>query len=384
MIVAFDTWVLRSSHRNSGTYNYAKSILREFQSLAGAREGLTICPFFTQGYSDEAAHLGPSAGIKTVNTRLLRFPRLWQLGGITAAAARARADLIFSPTSHTCPFGPIPVITTIHDVTPILSPCFGSLPNLIERIRLRNAAKFSSKCMTDSECSKRDIVERYGVPPEKVTVVYLGYDRETFNPSRVDLGKQSVLFDRYGIKGPYIFHHGTVQPRKNLERLIRACQLLWDTGRDSHFQLVLAGPHGWRYQPVHEAANAVGGTGKVVFTGALSDEDLALLLKGAELCVIPSLYEGFCLPLVEAMACGVPTVASNSSCIPEVSGGVLEYFEPHSVEEMAETIRLALEDSCVRDRLREAGLARAAEFSWERCARETMRIFAETSARHGQ
>ncbi len=365
-------------------YNYAKGILREFESLIVARDELIIRPFFTKGYSDEAVLLGTSPWIKTLNTRLLRFHRLWQLGGVTAAAARARADLIFSPTSHTCPFGPIPVITTIHDATPILSPCFGRLPNLLERIRLRNAAKFSAKCITDSECSKRDIVEIFGVPPEKISVVYLGYDRETFNPSPVGPGKQSVLFDRFGIKGPYIFHHGTVQPRKNLERLIRACQLLWDTGRDLPLQLVLAGPLGWRYQPVLDAANKVGGTGRVVFTGALPDEDLVLLLKGAALCVIPSLYEGFCLPMVEAMACGVPTVASNRSCIPEVSGGVLEYFDPHSIEEMAETVRLALEDSDVRDRLRHAGLAQAAKFSWERCARETLRILAETSANHGR
>ncbi len=227
-------------------------------------------------------------------------------------------------------------------------------------------------------------MEIFGVPPEKISVVYLGYDRETFNPSPVGPGKQSVLFDRFGIKGPYIFHHGTVQPRKNLERLIRACQLLWDTGRDLPLQLVLAGPLGWRYQPVLDAANKVGGTGRVVFTGALPDEDLVLLLKGAALCVIPTLYEGFCLPMVEAMACGVPTVASNRSCIPEVSGGVLEYFDPHSIEEMAETVRLALEDSDVRDRLRHAGLAQAAKFSWERCARETLRILAETSANHGR
>jgi glycosyltransferase involved in cell wall biosynthesis len=384
LIVAFDTWVLQPYQRNGGIYNYAKSLLREFQSLVGARDELTVRPFFARGCSDEAVRLGTSDWIKPVNTRLLRFHRFWQLGGITAAAARIRADLIFSPTSHICPLGPIPVITTIHDATPVLSPSWGSRVTLLERIWLWNAVKFSAQCITDSECTKRDIVEIYGVPPEKITVAYLGYDRKTFNPSPVDPGKQSVLFDRYGIKGPYIFHHGAVQPRKNLERLIRACQLLWDTGRDLRFHLVLAGPLGWRYRPILEAADKVGGVGKVVFTGALSDEDLALLLKGAELCVIPSLYEGFCLPMVEAMACGVPTVVSNSSCFPEVSGGVLEYFDAHSVEEMAETIRLALEDSCVRDRLRHAGLARAAEFSWERCARETMRIFAETSARYGR
>lgn len=374
MVIAFDTWVLKSSHQNSGIYNYAKNVLRELRALVSAGEELTIRPFFTQGYSDGAVDLASSPGIEILNTRLLRFHRLWQLGGITAAAVRARANLIFSPTTHTCPFGPIPVITTIHDVTPLLSPSFGRFTNLLERIRLWNAAKFSIQCITDSECSKRDLVEIYGLPPEKVKVVYLGYDRETFNPSLVDSGRQKVLLDRLGIHDPYIFHHGTIQPRKNLARLIRACRLLWDRRRDLRFQLVLAGQLGWQYQGILEAANGVGGAGKVVFTGAMSDEDLALLLKGAELCVIPSLYEGFCLPMVEAMACGTPTIASKTSCLPEVSGGVLRYFDPLSTEDMANTIAMVLEDRTLQQELVENGVRRASDFSWKRCAREVLEL----------
>ena len=376
MIIAFDSWVFRSRHHNSGIYNYAKNILLEFGALVSATDDLTIRSFFTKGYSDEVLDLAASPGIETLNTRLLRFHRLWQLGGVTAAAARARADLIFSPTSHTCPFGPFPVITTIHDVTPVVSPSFRGAQNLLERLRLWSAAKFSVKCLTDSECSKKDLVEAYGVPPHKVAVVYLGYDRETFNSAQADVVRQKALFDRHKIRSPYIFHHGAVQPRKNLERLIRACQLLWERRRDFDFQLVLAGPLGWQYEAVLEAATKAGG--KVILTGAVGDEDLALLIKGAGLCVIPSLYEGFCIPLVEAMACGTPTIASNSSCLPEVSGGVLRYFDPFSIEDMASTVRMVLEDRSLQENLATNGVKRASVFSWERCARETLSALLST------
>jgi glycosyltransferase involved in cell wall biosynthesis len=371
VIIAFDTWVFTSGHRNSGIYNYAKNILQVFRTFAASGD-LSMRLFFTQGYSDDKVDFASSPGTETVDTRLLQFHRLWQLGGITAMAARAGANLIFSPTTHTFPFGPIPVITTIHDVTPLLSPSFGRVTNLLEKVRVRNAAKFSVKCITDSQCSKRDLVDAYGIPPEKITVAYLGYDRQIFNASRADTDRQKTLLARYGIQGPYIFHHGALQPRKNLSRLIHACRILWQKHKDSDFQLVLAGPLGWKYEHILEAASEAGAAGRVVLTGPLPDEDLAALLKGAMLCVIPSLYEGFCLPMVEAMACGVPTIASNSSCLPEVSGGVLRYFEPRETEDIATKIEEALSDTDLRQELARRGLKRASEFSWLRCAKESL------------
>jgi alpha-1,3-rhamnosyl/mannosyltransferase len=112
----------------------------------------------------------------------------------------------------------------------------------------------------------------------------------------------------------------------------------------------------------------------VIFTHALSDDDLAILVKGARLAVVPSLYEGFCLPMVEAMACGVPTIVANSSCLPEISGSLLRYFDPRSVDEMAVCIDQALEDETLRNELAAKGLRRASDFDWEQCARETMAV----------
>jgi glycosyltransferase involved in cell wall biosynthesis len=116
------------------------------------------------------------------------------------------------------------------------------------------------------------------------------------------------------------------------------------------------------------------GRGRVVLAGMLDDSDLALLIKGASLAVVPSLYEGFSLPMVEAMACGVPTIASNTSCLPEISGNALAYFDPLSVEDMATSMETLLRDSELRSRVSEKGIHRAREFTWERCAQQTLEV----------
>jgi glycosyltransferase involved in cell wall biosynthesis len=144
--------------------------------------------------------------------------------------------------------------------------------------------------------------------------------------------------------------------------------------------LVLAGPLGWEYESVlMEANRRTGPRGNVIFTQALSDLDLARLIKKARLAVIPSLYEGFCLPLVESMACGIPTIAANRSCLPEISGGVLRYFDPESTDEMAVCMEEVLESQELRQKLSDQGLRQAAQFDWGRCAEETLTILAQAA-----
>jgi glycosyltransferase involved in cell wall biosynthesis len=176
-------------------------------------------------------------------------------------------------------------------------------------------------------------------------------------------------------------HHGTIQPRKNLRRLIEAYRLMLDRNQNLDLELVLAGPLGWGYEETIAAANNGGGTrGRVVLPGALSDTDLASLIKGASLVVVPSLYEGFCLPMVESMASGAPTVAANASCLPEVSGGVLRYFDPTSVEDIANCLEQVLENEETRMELAQKGKSRASCFSWQRCAEETLAVLRKYGA----
>jgi glycosyltransferase involved in cell wall biosynthesis len=229
--------------------------------------------------------------------------------------------------------------------------------------------------ITDSQYSKRDILDIYGVPESKVSVIYLGYDKAVFNSDPADGGACNALRKRLGIHRPYVLHHGTIQPRKNLKRLIEAYRLMLSRDRGLDLDLVLVGRLGWEYKTIVAAGNNnAGGRGRVIFPGMLADSDLALLIKGASLVVVPSLYEGFCLPMVEAMACGAPTVVSNTSCLPEISGNALSYFDPGSVDEIAVQMQSVLLDHERSEQLRKRGLERVREFSWERCARETLRV----------
>jgi len=169
-----------------------------------------------------------------------------------------------------------------------------------------------------------------------------------------------------------------MKPNKNLKRLLHAYQALRERNTNLDLDLVLVGPLGWEYEGVLAAASR--GPGNVVLTGPLADEELAILVKGASLSVIPSLYEGFCLPMVEAMACSTPTIASNVSCMPEISGGVLRYFNPLSEEEISASMEEVLENSDLQKDLAEKGSARANQFDWQRCAEETLAVLKQQLA----
>ena len=325
--------------------------------------------------------LKSSPGFQAVSTQLLAHHQLWRFGFVNYAAVRARADLIFSPSPQIVPLGVVPAAVTIHDAIPMRLPRHIVGGNRGLRIFTRVAATMSQKILTDSEHSKKDLVEIYDLAPEKVSVVHLGYDRDKFNSSSADPVMQASLLARLGIQGPYILHHGMVQRRKNLAKLIEAYAILLNRYRHVGYQLVLAGPFGFGSEELRRMADGLVTQGKVIFTGPLPDQDLAQLIKGAALCVIPSLYEGFCLPMVEAMACGVPTIAANTSCIPEISGGVLRYFDPQSEEDIAATIENVLEQADLQRELIRNGLKRASQFSWQRCARETLMALTDFDGR---
>jgi glycosyltransferase involved in cell wall biosynthesis len=369
-VVAFDTWALHSRFRYSGIFGYAKGLLSQFRTLASDAQ-VRLLNFVAEGYPNESIEFSSQPGFSAVESRLLAHSTCWKLGGAMLTARKNGAHVLFCPSAEVVPYPLLPIVTTIHDLTPFTAPSFAPLVNLRSRAMITMAARGSRRIITDSECSKRDLVNILGIDPRCIDVVYLGFKSEVFNALPASPETLGALLKRVGVNRPYLIHHGTIQPRKNLERLIAAYQLVLQRNPGDSLELVLVGAHGWQYEGIMRAAAGCP-RGRVVFTGGVSDEELALLLKGAELSVIPSLYEGFCYPMIESMACGTPTVVSSASCLPEVSGGVLRYFDPYSVEEIAASIAQGLEDSGQREELQKEGLKRATAFSWERCARETM------------
>ncbi|HEY5029060.1 MAG TPA: glycosyltransferase family 1 protein [Candidatus Angelobacter sp.] len=372
MRIAIDSWTLASRFRCQGTYVYTQNLLREFKKIARQNSSLRFSLFASDRNGNDAVKVAPDENFELRSSTLLDHDRLWRFGGAGLSASRSRADVMFIPTAAILPMGPVPAVCTIHDVTPITMPSHSTKVSAMQRVLLKGCARFSRTIITSSECSKRDIVALLGVPDRKVVVIHDGCDQILFNADPPDLTALAILHARLGIERPYVLHHGTIQPRKNLKRLIDAFRLMRSNDANLDCDLVLVGQLGWASDEIVNAAAKSCGRGKVILAGVLGDSDLALLIKGASLAVVPSLYEGFSLPMVEAMACGVPTVASATSCLPEISGNVLAYFDPLSIEDMAACLHTVLRDSDLSRRLRQKGIDRARVFTWERCARETL------------
>jgi glycosyltransferase involved in cell wall biosynthesis len=380
--VAFDASALKPQYNHHGIQVYTRNLLAALQHIAG-QSGIEIQPYLPSLEGSATAKFAEEPGFHPRKSSFMEFDRLWRYGGATAAAFLDGADIMLNPHGASLPINTLlPTITVIHDLTPMVMPCFHKRTAFFLKFLLAGSAKSSAAIITVSENSRQDIIRICGTPESKVHVVYEGYDRELFNTVPPDAALLQQLLVRLGIRPPYILHHGAIQPRKNLPRLIAAYRHLLARNPRLDFELVLAGPLAWQHEETLNAAqdhNA--GKGKVVLTGALNDHDLSLLVRGAALEVMPSLYEGFCLPMVEAMACGVPTIAASSSCLPEISGGILRYFNPDFIDDMALCMETVLLSRDLQSELAQRGRERAQKFSWELCAEETLGVVEQVAQR---
>lgn len=266
-------------------------------------------------------------------------------------------------------------VLTIHDLAA------ERFPSLVKRGRAspktRRVARRATAIITASESTARDLVELYGIPRQKISVIYNGVAK-VFAPAPKQEAREQVR-RRCGIERPFILFAGTIEPRKNLPCLIRAYASLPRV--KDEFALVIAGQWGWGKLEVDRTLSEVGIAGNVHMMGYRSLDDLRWLYCAAELFVYPSLYEGFGLPPLEAMACGAPVITSRCSSLPEVVGSAGILVDPASVEELASSIGRVLECGELQDAMRRRGLAQAKRFSWETCARETLRVYAAVGAR---
>ena len=273
------------------------------------------------------------------------------------------------------PLAPCPVVTTIHDLA------FEHLPETFKRrswmqlrLTVRRTARRAAQIITVSEYSRQDIIKTYRINPEIITVT-----PEAASPDFGQIKEEDRLSKArkaYGIERDYILSLCSIQPRKNLVRLIEAYCLLRRSHPDCKLpQLVLAGKRAWLDNETMRAAQRDELSADIRFTGYVADEDLNALYSGAVCFVYPSYFEGFGLPILEAMKCGTPVIAGNRTSIPEVAGEAALLFDPFDVQSLVEALKRILDDSECRATLSARGLQRANEFSWQTTARLTLAVY---------
>jgi len=276
------------------------------------------------------------------------------------------------------PFNFLPVfrcrkVITIHDLT------FIHLPRThfaAERARMRLmtalAVRHADHVLTVSEFTRRDIVENYGVAPDRITVAPNAADPDVFRP--LDLGVQAAFRRRMGLDAPFVLWVGIMTPRKNVATLVEAFARLRERGRTDH-ELVLVGRLGWLYEDVFRLIRERRLEHVVRHIDEVGPRDLAGFYSAATALVVPSRWESFCIPILEAMSCGCPVVCSNAAAMPEVYGDAALPFDPDAPEELAAQLGRVLDDSALRSDLVRRGFANAARFSWERTACIVDRVY---------
>lgn len=315
---------------------------------------------------------------ETGNFKYLVFgpKKLWtQIALPIKLTISPKIDVFFSTAHYGPRFAKVPYVVTIHDLSYLHFPQLFKKDDLMQ---LTSWSKYSiensAHIIAPSKTTKDDIVKNYKVPASKISLTYEGYDSNRFKPQpKSAIGK---IKNKYKIKGDYIIFVGTLQPRKNVERLIESYSSLASVD----IKLVICGKKGWLYDSIFEKVKELKLEKQVIFTDFVPDEDLPALISGAQAYVNPSLWEGFGIPVIEAQACGVPTVVSNTSSLPEIVGDSAVLVDPNDTKSIATGIKKAL-DPKTRSGLVKSGLQNTKRFSWQKCARETITILTKVASK---
>lgn len=318
----------------------------------------------------------PQAGLpkETPNFKYFVFgpKKLWtQLALSVQLTIKPKVDVFFSTAHYGPRFSKVPYVVTIHDLSYLHYPRLFNKDDLLQLTAWSKYSIENSKhIIAPSKSTKEDIVKNYKVPAAKITVTYEGYNKNLFKP--LQKNKIDAILKKYKIKRDYVIFVGTLQPRKNVEKLIEAFAILKGSSL-SNLQLVVCGKKGWLYEPILEKSKELGIQDKVVFTDFVPDKDLPALISKAKAYVLPSLWEGFGIPVIEAQACGVPTVVSNTSSLPEIVGDSAVLIDPEDTESIAKGIKKALDPENAPNLVKK-GLENIKRFSWETCAAETIKV----------
>ena len=349
----------------TGTESYSLNMIREMVAI-GHDHAFRL-------YFNQAPREGLVPG--EAEMRVIPFPRLWTHVRLSWEMIRQSPDLLFVP-SHVLPVvHPERSVVTVHDLGFLHHPeTHTRFQNIYLRWSTRHNARGATRVLADSQATRRDLMRYYGISADKIVVVYPGRDQHLAPVTDPDV--LAATRHRYGISERYLFYVGTLQPRKNLVRLVRAFAGSLAAEYPA-LQLVLAGKVGWLSAGILEEVRKAGLADRLLLTGYVPGSDLPALMSGAVAFVFPSLYEGFGMPVLEAMACGTPVVCSNVSSLPEVAGEAALLVDPLDTGALAEALIRIVDDAELRSELVARGLEHVRSFSWRRCAQETLQVLEE-------
>ncbi len=366
--------------RETGNETYTLNLVRALLALPDAVTHPLSFSLYTTHPARLHAQLPPADQARVRHIRpaaaLLRIPF-----AMPAATRRDGIDLLHV-TYVAPPVGSCPFVVTVHDISYTRYPQFFAprdrwMLSTLVPLTMRRAARI----ITVSNHARQEIVDRYGIAPARVAVTYeaaAGHFAPVKDPLRLEPARA-----RYGLPAaaPYFLALGNLQPRKNMARLVEAFGRLRHQAGVTDVHLVVAGKAMWRESEVYAAVEQANLADHVHFVGYVADEDLPALYSGALAFVYPSLYEGFGLPPLEAMACGTPVICSNVASLPEVVGDAARLITPTDVDGLVAALFAVATDAGLRVALTEQGYRRVAQFSWRRCAEDTLAVYREALGR---
>lgn len=358
MLISINAHLLsgQAGYRQAGIHHYIKESLRHLPKPDNWRYQIEV----GRNCAVDVGHPLHNSRWDTEN-RLRRIA--WEQ--TTWPRVASAADLLHSFAFVTPVATRKPCIVTVYDLSFMHYPdAFPRGQRAYLQTQTRRSSRSARRIITISESGKQDVHRFFGVPTDQIDVVYPAVDEQyrVLDKAEIEQFKQAQqLPDRF------ILHVGTLQPRKNIERLIEALPLL-----DRSLHLVLVGGKGWLYDAIYARIGQLGLRERVHFTGYVPDEDLPRYYNAATIVAIPSIYEGFGFPVVEAMACGTPVVASQASSLPEAGGDAARYFDPHSAEAIAERIESVVGNSAESATMRQRGLVQASKFQWTQAGHQLL------------
>ncbi len=352
--------------QKTGTENYSYNITKELISCALQDE---LILYTKDGIKSDIKNT-PKEKEKIIN-----LPRLWTQLGLAAECLVNPPDVLFIP-AHTMPvvrWPSLKTVVTIHDLGAEFLPQYHKFP---QKLYLNKstvyAVKNATKIIAVSEATKTDLIKKMHCDIEKITVIPEAYDNQVYKII-TDNEKIENVFKKYNLPEQIILFVGTIQPRKNILRALKAFAIAKKEGKIPH-TFVLVGKKGWLNEEIYEFPKKEGIEKYVRFLGFVPSEEVSLLLNKAEIFLFPSLFEGFGIPLLEAMACGCPVITSKSSSMPEVVGEAALLINPTDEIEISQVIINLLKNKNKQKELKEKGLKQVQKFSWANSAKKTYEL----------